>query len=344
MQIKQFPRALPKTTDYLLFQSDINTLSCLVSDLPFTPPTATTSSSWNILVDNYTAKVGEKLLVNASNKTLTLPSTLETKDIEIFNISDGVLLIDLNNNKFQGSDYTSGSITLKAGNYTRIFYLNSAFGWLQISGGGLTIPSKYPTGMKLWIEEGSLLDKSGNGNNATSVTGTNPSVAINSDNKTVLRWSGNGNQELQIPAFLNDTIGATLYLVFANSVNSHYNLIRTKGIDDYWRFANTGNGYIGTFLSSRIDNYPPAMPLSGSHLVSIHAKANSYEVLLDNVGKGVQDVAYDAGDRFRIGTNDKPFNGDIALILVYPNWIDKTSVQHQNIISTIKSNYPSLTI
>lgn len=211
------------------------------------------------------------------------------------------------------------------------------------SGGGSNT-SNYPSGMRLWIENGSLLDKSGNSNNAISVTGINPTVTVGLDNKNVLRWDGSSNQELQISPFLTDATEATVYVVFTSSANSNYNLIRTKSLDDYWRFSNDGNGYIGTFLSSRVDNYPSAMPLSGSHLVSIHAKTNSYEVLLDNVGKGVQDVAYDAGDRFRVGTNDKSFNGDIALILVYPNWIDKTSTQHQNIIFTVKSNYPSLTI
>jgi hypothetical protein len=210
-------------------------------------------------------------------------------------------------------------------------------------GGDGDTTANYPAGMKLWIE-GSLVDKSGNANNATSVTGTKPAVIVGLNNKNVLRWDGSGNQELQISPFLADATEVTVYVVFTNSANNHYNLIRTKNLDDYWRFSNDGNGYFGTFLSSRIDGYPSGMPSDGSHLISIHAKANSYEVLLDNIGKGVQDLSFDPGDRFRIGTNDKNFNGDIALIIVYDSWIDKESQDHEDIVAAIKLNYPSLTI
>jgi len=207
-----------------------------------------------------------------------------------------------------------------------------------------TPSSDYLTGMMLWIEDGSLLDKSGNANNATSFGGRIPTKTVGLDNKNVFRWDGASNQELQISPFLTDATEATIYLVLTNLANNNYNLIRTKNLDDYWRFSNNGNGYFGTFLSSRIEGYPSGMPLDGSHLISIHAKANSYEVLLDNIGKGVQDLSFDPGDRFRIGTNDKNFNGDIALILVYDSWIDKESQDHEDMVAAIKLNYPSLTI
>jgi len=213
------------------------------------------------------------------------------------------------------------------------------------SGGGGTggTTANYPPTMKLWIE-GSLIDKSGNSNNATSVIGTNPTVIVGLDGKNVLHWDGSSSQELQISPFLADATEATVYVVFSNSANNNYNLIRTKNIDDYWRFSNNGKGYFGTFLSGRVNEYPSEMPLEGSHLVSIHAKDNSYEVLINNFGKGVQDLNFDPGDRFRIGTNDKNFNGDIALILVYDSWIDKESQSHEDIVAAIKSNYPSLVI
>jgi hypothetical protein len=253
MQIKDFPRGIPSSSDFLLFQTaDGITKSCLISELPNSP-----------------------------------------------------------------SDSGGGT-------------------------GGTT--ANYLSGMKLWIEGGSLVDKSGNANNATSVSGTNPTVIVGLDGKNVLRWDGSGNQELQISPFLSEATEATVYVVFTNSANNNYNLIRTKNLDDYWRFLNDGNGYIGTFLSERVNTYPSGMPLDGSHLISIHAKANSYEVLLDNIGKGIQDLNFDAGDRFRIGTNDKNFNGDIALILVYDSWVDKESQSHEDIIAAIKSNYPSLAI
>jgi hypothetical protein len=160
----------------------------------------------------------------------------------------------------------------------------------------------------------------------------------------VFRFNGSGTQELQVTPFLSGTSGATLYCVFTVSSTNNYNLVRTRNLDDYWRFSNDYNGYFGTFLSSRINGYPANMPSSGSHLVSIHSNSTSYEVLLDNNSKGIQSVAYDAGDRFRIVTNDKAFNGDLSLLLVYPSYIDKTSNTHQSVINAIKNNYPSLAI
>ncbi|MBW4479685.1 MAG: hypothetical protein KME54_23270 [Tolypothrix brevis GSE-NOS-MK-07-07A] len=342
MQIKQFPRGSPTTTDYLIFESDTATLSCLINELP--TATTTSSSTWTIINDNYVAQSSEKIIASVSNITITLPENPSNQDIEIFNVADsGSLLINLNGKKFEGLDYTSG-ITLESRNYARILYLSSDLGWLQLPGSALTILSEYSTsGLVLWLEGGSLIDKSGNENNASAI-GTSPTITSGLDSKNILRWDGTDNQELQIAPFLTSATEATIYVVFTNLANNNYNLIRTKNIDDYWRFSSNGNGYFGTFLSGRIDGYPSEMPLDGSHLISIHAKANNYEVLLDNVGKGVQDLAFDPGDRFRISTNEKNFNGDIALILVYQNWIDKNSSEHEEIIATIKANYPSLII
>ena len=86
------------------------------------------------------------------------------------------------------------------------------------------------------------------------------------------------------------------------------------------------------------------MPTTGNHLLSIHADSSSYEVLLNNVSEGAQSPGFSPGDRFIIGANDKPFNGDIALILVYPFFINKTSTEHTSIVNSIKTVYPSLNI
>lgn len=202
---------------------------------------------------------------------------------------------------------------------------------------------QYLNGSLLWLE-GSLVDKSGNNRNATPV-GANSPVVVSSalGGKPALRWAGTSNQELQVTPFLSGTSGVTLYCVFTVLANTHYNLVKTRNFDDYWRFSNDGNGYIGTFLSARRGGYPAAMPSSGSHLASIHATGTSYEFLLNNQSKGLVNETYTPGDRFRIATNDKPFNGDISLLMVYP-YISPTSSQHQNQILAIKQNYPALAI
>ncbi|MBH8576980.1 hypothetical protein I8752_29160 [Nostocaceae cyanobacterium CENA369] len=166
--------------------------------------------------------------------------------------------------------------------------------------------------MKLWLEDGSLTDKSSNGNNATPVGSNSPTVVNSTSGKPALKWDGSGTQELQVSPFLGSATGATLYCVFTAS-NGNYNLVRTANLDDYWRFV-SGAGYFGTFRNGRFEGYPNSMPSSGSHLISIHADTNSYEVLLDNVSLGSQSSTFTPGDRFRIVSNDKAFSGDIGII------------------------------
>lgn len=205
----------------------------------------------------------------------------------------------------------------------------------------IPVNASYPTGMRLWLDGGSLSDKSGDGNDATPVGASAPTITNDSSGKPALKWNGSGTQELQVTPFLSDVNAATLYCVFTAS-DGNYNLARTSALDDYWRFV-SGAGYFGTFSASRRDNYPATMPSTGNHLLSIHSQNGHYEILLDNVSSGVQTGNFVAGDRFRIGTNDKVFSGDISLMLVYPNFINKSSTIHSDCVSAIKANYSSLT-
>jgi hypothetical protein len=201
--------------------------------------------------------------------------------------------------------------------------------------------ASYPIGMKLWLEGGSLVDKSGNNNNATPLGANSPTIVTSTSGKQALKWDGSGTQEIQIAPFLANASGATVYCVFTAS-DANYNLLRTANLDDYWRFV-SGAGYFGAFKNSRFEGYPATMPSSGSHLVSIHAQDSHYEILVDNVSKGIQTGnTFLPGDRFRIGTNDKIFSGDISLMLVYPSFIDKSSTIHLDCVNAIKTNYSTL--
>lgn len=207
-----------------------------------------------------------------------------------------------------------------------------------------TSDSGYPEGAALLLE-GSLTDTSGNGRNAFP-NAFPPTTATGIDSQPVLRWDGSGSQEIEVSAFLNNAFGATLYCVYTvNSVvnDNHYNLARTTNLDDFWYYSYNNNGYIGTFLGTRTENYPLEMPSSGSHLISIHATSDNYEVLIDEVSKGnPPSHNFNLGDRFVISPNDRPFNGDLALMLVYPQFIPPGSANHQAIVSAIGVNFPSL--
>ncbi|MBD2360046.1 hypothetical protein H6G36_02330 [Anabaena minutissima FACHB-250] len=339
MQIQNFPSGSPTINDLLLFQSvtDGTYRKSLLSQLPGAV------NDWQIVNSNFTTEINKKVFnTSTGNITLTLP-IVSSGEIEIFNLNaSSKIFVNLQGKKYRGANYNTANLVCQgASKYVRLVYLDDSNGWYPIFN-QLDSSGVYPSGMGLWLENGELTDKSGNSRNATPVGANSPSVAVGIDSKNVLRWSGAGNQELQVSPFLSGTTGATLYCVFTVSANTNYNLVRTANIDDYWRFTSGGNGYIGTFRNARIENYPAAMPSSGSHLISIHANSAGYEAILDNVSKGLRAETYNSGDRFRIGTNDKAFNGDIALILVYPTWIDKTSYTHTSCVEAIKQFYPSL--
>lgn len=342
MQISNFPNGIPLPSDLILFESttDETYRKASISQLPFS---SGGGGSWQIINANYTASTGDKILNTATaDITLTLP-LVSVGEIEIFNLnSSSKIFINLQGKKYNSGTYQTANLVCQGSNKSvKLVYINETLGWYPIYN-QLDTAGLYPQGMALWIEGGSLTDKSSNGRNASPVGANSPATVTGVDGKQVFRWAGTSNQELQVTPFLTGTSGATLYCVFTVSANTNYNLIKTANIDDYWRLSSNSDGYIGTFRNTRISNYPSGMPSSGSHLVSIHANSSGYEVILDNVSKGLRSETYSAGDRFRVGTNDKAFNGDIALILVYPYWINKTSYDHTSCVQAIKQFYPSL--
>ncbi|MBD2416085.1 hypothetical protein FACHB389_35510 [Nostoc calcicola FACHB-389] len=345
MKIPDFPVLETLASNDLLF--GWNAATGTTRSIPVS--TVTSANQARLINSNATASKIDTLIVDnrSGNITVTVP-VIQPGEVGIINITciSNAYRVYLNfsGEKFKGFTTVSNPYIQSAYKSTELIYLDSSNGWIEIDNNLVTYLAPYRTGMRLWLEGGSLLDKSGNGNNATAVTsGSTPAVVVGIDNRQVLRWAGSGTQELQISPFLSGTTGATLYCVFTVNANTNYNLIRTANLDDYWRLASNGNGYIGTFLSARRTDYPASMPSSGHHLVSIHTNSTTYEVLLDNLSKSSVSVAYSPGDRFRIGTNDKAFNGDIAALLVYP-YYSKTSTEHLDIVNTIKNNYPSLTL
>jgi hypothetical protein len=71
------------------------------------------------------------------------------------------------------------------------------------------------------------------------------------------------------------------------------------------RFGGNGNGYLGNFLATRIEDYPTGMPNSGLRTLSISSTALSYEAFVDGVSQGVQagTVQSLVGASLRIGAS-----------------------------------------
>src|SRR4051812_4106688 len=92
--------------------------------------------------------------------------------------------------------------------------------------------------------------------------------------------------------------GATVFIVAdvgrtdaAAGVDNAYNVYttRTTGADlGWWRWDGDGNGYNTTFRSTRIEQYPAAMPNTGGHIMQIDNTTGPTEFFLDGTTKGAQ--------------------------------------------------------
>jgi hypothetical protein len=332
----------PEDSDFIPIQEESG-VTRHISRGDFLQGVGTGQSAWTGVSTSQILAINSKTIVTASNQmTLTLPSGL-LGEIEIFNLSNNRIGINLDGGKYRGVGYSSSQIQLSGLNtYTRLIWINSSIGWYPITG-DLELIGNYPSGMRFWLEGGSLSDRSGNNYSVTPINASSPpNKALGLDNKFVLRWNGSATQELQVTPFLAGTTSATLYAVYSVASNNHYGIVRTANLEDFWYFNQNNAGYFGVFRSSRFEAYPLNMPSFGNALVSIHANTTQQEIIVNNSARGIQTSTYSPGDRFRIGVNNRNFNGDIALILVYPYFINKTSQEHQLILSSIKSFYPSL--
>lgn len=334
MQIQSFPNSQPGTKDLLLFQlvnngAYYNTRIDQISS----------KNEWVTVNSNHTANNYSKIINIGTNVTITLP-IVSIGEIEIFNVSSPAF-INTQDKPYNNIVYQPANLrAVETSSYFRLIYINDIIGWFPIQG-ELTVSGVFAGGASLLLE-GSLTDTSGN-NRTVSLIGDSPEITIGFDDKPTIRFTESSVQELSITSFLSGTSGATLYIVFRPNNDAQYNLIRTSNMDDYWRFSGNSAGYFGTFRSARFEGYPLNMPSSGSHLISIHATNNSYEVIQNNVSKGVRtDNTYSPGDRFRIAADDKRYAGDISLLLVYPYLISSSNQNHTLNISTIKSKFPSL--
>ncbi|AFY54386.1 hypothetical protein Riv7116_1845 [Rivularia sp. PCC 7116] len=300
------------------------------------------TGEWLVTSENLTISKG-LLICDTVNSdiTITVPVPSSNNYLQVVNHGQRNIYFDFSGASLDGQSLTNTIISLTPeSKFVRLAYV-TGIGWIDIESKlNKAFVGGYVPGAKL-ILKGQLNDLSGNNNHAVPIGSNAPTIATGIDGKSVLRWDGSGTQELEVPYFLAGTNGATLYCVYTANDEENYNLARTRGIDDYWRFV-YGEGYIGTFLSYRLSGYPPNMPSNGHHLVSIHADASSYELLLNNASEGVRSDSYDSGDRFIISPNDKTFKGDIALMICYPFYIDKTSTEHSTNVSVISDEFPSL--
>lgn len=324
------------------------------------PPPLTTAIGWQIKTSNYLAKSGDRIVANLTSSAwaLTLPANPaigEEIQVLTFGAGSNALSIDPNGKNLNGA---STAMAISADRLETRFVFVGAAGWISAVGGGSASPSPSPSpspgpspspspatspaaGMEFWIN-GDFTDLSGNENHLVPMNvGQLPEKVTGLDGKPVLYWDGTYKGELTTNHFLEGATAATLYAVFTvDPQSAHYDLFQTNSNDAYWRFANNGSGYFGSFLGGRINEYPAQMPGSGAHLVVIFAKPDTYEVHIDNVSQGVRNVPFFPGYFVRICPNNRGFKGTVATELVYTR--EALPAEHLQNLQYLKARYPSL--
>ena len=111
--------------------------------------------------------------------------------------------------------------------------------------------------------------------------------------------------------------------------------------DGYWRFQGNpefwgnGDGFVGTFHRSRIDQWPLNTPSTGTHLFVLRS-GSLYEFLIDGVGPTPASADFATGDAHSIGAADLPsdgstqaqrfFNGMVGEVLVFDVALDNAQM------------------
>lgn len=170
-------------------------------------------------------------------------------------------------------------------------------------------------------------DQSGNGNDFGQATaGNRPSIfrgVLNGHD--VLRFDGSDDWMTNGSAL--GLTAATVIAVFSPSNDNYNALDASSGVSAYWRESSSTDGYIATYRSARIENYPTSMPTDSHNYIVILSSSSTYNIWLNGVDKGAQSAAF-ADGQICLGALNfvpvLPMQGDIHRILIYNKAIDST--------------------
>jgi hypothetical protein len=166
-------------------------------------------------------------------------------------------------------------------------------------------------------------DASIRGNTATQAdAGARPTLRLNGLNNYPTVYF-DGNNRLQVPDISAGWPGSegTLVVLFQPADWNQYTLVHQDngGQSEYWRYSGNGDGYIGTFCPGRYENYPPQMPNSGIHLLSLTVANGQLTACLDGTALAPRDARFLIPTSLTIGTGGDagPFRGDIAELAIF---------------------------
>jgi hypothetical protein len=169
-------------------------------------------------------------------------------------------------------------------------------------------------------------DQSGNGNDFGQATaGNRPTIRRGVLNgHDAIRFDGSDDWMTNGAAL--GLTAATVVMVFSPSNTSYNFLDASSGASAYWRFAD-GDGYIATYRSARIDNYPTGMPTDSHNYIVIVSSASTYNIWLNGGDEGAQSASFLDGQLFLGALNAVPVNpteGDMHRLLIYNKAINAT--------------------
>ena len=182
------------------------------------------------------------------------------------------------------------------------------------------------------------MDQSGNGNNATPLTSSQPAptyLASTLNGQPVLRFTQTGDgtgsrlylgdlsAQFSVAASGSSVFAAATIGTPATPTDGRYNLFGNRANDDRW-VANTWvESSPGSFRGGRTSLPYASVPQTGSHIFSMESSSSAYRAVIDGTQIGSVGGDYNSGSgaNWNIGNsaagNGQQLNGDIPELILY---------------------------
>lgn len=188
-------------------------------------------------------------------------------------------------------------------------------------------------------------DLSGNGNNLTSPVSGATSYPLYKVN-IINGWPAvrvSYTRGIQKSSAIGSGFSNATYFIVAKYVgtSTNYVILSNKSNDNGWWRNDSGN-FLGTFVSGRLQYYPPSMPTAGTYLYTGVA-GSSYEFFINGDSQGTQAYTFDMGNLFTVGVGGSGmgsgswWSGDIPEIIVYNRALSST--ERQTVEAYLNSKY-----
>jgi len=109
---------------------------------------------------------------------------------------------------------------------------------------------------------------------------------------------------------------ATLFVAMSVT-DTEWSAYATHANSSRWRFTD-GKGYLGVFRSTRVENFPTAMPSAGAYVFTVQSSSAAYQVFQNGASLGTAAAGFLGGTAHAIGVGTSDYlAGDVYEIVAY---------------------------